>query len=256
MPPLRAEPAPGPGATDPEPRPRDIHELRVLANEDYLAGRYEEAARGYEAIVARDRSNGHVFYNLGNSYIRLDRVGMAIVNYRKAALLLPRDGDLKANLQHARSLRKDRIEERPASVWYTLAFWYRALNLRELLIAFCALNLLFWSCLLLKLFRDSEWVRWGIGLSLILTVLTGGSTVMKYLETFRNQDGVVLWDETPVRAGFSHTDTVLFVLNEGAEFQILDRDRGWWKIALADGKKGWIPGEAGGAVSLGKLERR
>jgi len=242
--------------TDPAPGPRDIHELRVLANEDYLAGRYEQAARGYEAILARDRTNGHVFYNLGNCYVRLDRVGMAILNYRKAALLLPRDGDLAANLQHARSLRQDRIEQRPPSAWLTLAFWYRTLNLRELLIAFCALNLLFWSCLLLRLLRDSEWVRWAIGLSLILTVLMGGSTVMKYLETFRNPDGVVLFDETPVRAGFSHGDTVLFVLNQGAEFRILDRDRGWWKIELADGKKGWIPGEAGGGVSLGKMERR
>jgi len=236
----------------PSAGPKDIHEQLVLANEDYLQGRYAQAARGYEAILARDRRNGHVFYNLGNCYVRLGQVGRAVLNYRKALLLLPRDGDLKANLQHARSLRQDRTEERPASIWHTLAFWYHAMNLRGLFIAFCALNLLFWSALLLRLFRDSEWVRWAIALSLILTVLMGVSTYLKYRETFRNPDGVVLEEESPVRAGFSHKDTVLFVLHEGTEFRILGREKGWWKIELPDGKKGWIPSQAGGGVSLGQ----
>jgi len=250
--PLRGDPAPGGPASglNPATDPRDIHEQLVLANEDYLAGRYEQAVQGYEAILARDQSNGHVFYNLGNGYIRMGRVGKAILNYRKAMLLLPRDGDLKANLQHARSLRQDRTEERPASIWHTLAFWYHGLNLRGLLLLFCALNLLFWSCLLLRLFRDSEGIRWTLALSLILGVLMGISTFLKYVETFQNPDGVVLLEETPVRAGFSHKDTVLFVLHEGTEFRILDREKGCWKIELADGKKGWIPGEAGGSVSL------
>jgi len=241
--PADAPPAPGAG--------KDIHELLVLANEDYLQGRYEEAARGYEAILARDRRNGHVFYNLGNCFVRLGQVGRAVLSYRKALLLLPRDGDLKANLNHARSLRQDRTEERPPSLWQTLAFWYHALNLRGLFIAFCALNLLFWGSVLLRIFRDSEWVRWAMALSLILTVLMGVSTYLKYRETFHNPDGVVLQAETPVRAGFSHKDTVLFVLHEGTEFRILGQEKGWWKIELPDGKKGWIPRQAGGSVSLG-----
>jgi hypothetical protein len=233
---------------------KDNHELLVLANEDYLEGRYEEAARGYEAILARDSRNGHIFYNLGNCCIRLGLVGKAVLNYRKALLLLPRDGDLKANLLYARSLCQDRTEEKPATLWRTLAFWYHAMNLRGLFIAFCVLNLLFWAALFVRLFRDSEWIRWAIALSLILCVLMGVSTYLKYRETFRNPDGVVLEEEAPVRAGFSHKDTVLFVLHEGTEFRILSREKGWWKIELPDGKKGWIPSRSGGRVSLGRPE--
>jgi hypothetical protein len=236
------------------PPPQEMHERFVLANEDYLEGRYEEAAGGYEAILAGERGNGHVFYNLGNCCIRLGQVGKAVLNYRKALLLLPRDGDLKANLQYARSLCQDRIEERPSSIGHTLAFWYHAMNLRGLFLAFCALNLLLWASLFVRLFRDSEWIRWTIALSLILTVLMGVSAFMKYRETFRNRDGVVIEKETPVRAGFSHKDTVLFVLHEGTEFRILDREKGWWKIDLPDGKKGWMPSAAGGSVSLGRPE--
>ena len=57
-------------------------------------------------------------------------------------------------------------------------------------------------------------------------------------------------DEVPVHAGFSRNDTTLFVLHEGAEFTILDEEQGWWKITLADGKKGWVAAPSGGRVAL------
>ncbi len=228
----------------------DIHTLLFRANQAYLDGRYAEAAGLYQAIVDKGDANGHVFFNLGNTCIRLGEVGKAILNYRKAAVLLPRDGDLKANLQYARSLTRDRIEGASPPFWHALAFWYFGMNLRELLITFIVFNALFWASALFNLYRSSEWTKWGLWLSLVLSVLLGISTALKYRETFRNPGGVVLVEEAPVRAGFSRNDTTLFVLHEGAEFTILDQEMGWWKIELADGKKGWLPANAGGRVAL------
>lgn len=232
----------------------DIHTLLFRANQAYLEGRYVEAAGLYQDIVDRDHPNGHVFFNLGNTYIRLGDIGKAILNYQKAAVLLPTDGDLKANLQYARSLTKDRIEEASPPFWHTLAFWYFGMNLWELLLAFVLFNALFWASALFNLYRNSEWVKWGLWLSLVLSLLLGISTGLKYRESFQNTGGVVLAEETPVRAGFSRNDTTLFVLHEGAEFTILDQEKGWWKIALADGKKGWMTAQAGGRVALGHAQ--
>jgi len=228
----------------------DIHSLLFRANQAYLEDRYEEAAGLYERIVERGQINGHVFFNLGNTYVRLGELGRAILNYRKASVLLPRDGDLKANLQYARSLAKDRIEEASPSLWNTLAFWYFGMNLWELLIALVLFNLIFWSSALFNLYRNSEWAKWSLWLSLLLTLVLGASAGMKATESFRNAGGVLLEDEAPVRAGFSRNDTTLFVLHEGAEFTILDEEQGWWKIALADGKKGWVAAPSGGRVAL------
>jgi len=227
-----------------------IHSLLILANQAYLEDRHEEAADLYERIVERGHLNGHVFFNLGNTYIRLGELGRAILNYRKAGVLLPRDGDLKANLQYARSLARDRIEEASPSLWNTLAFWYFGMNLWELLITFALLNLLFWSSALFNLYRNSEWAKWSLWLSLLLTLVLGASAGMKATESFRNAGGVLLEEEAPVRAGFSRSDTTLFVLHEGAEFTILDEEQGWWKIAIADGKKGWVASPSGGRVAL------
>jgi tetratricopeptide (TPR) repeat protein len=227
-----------------------IHSLLFLANQAYLEDRYEEAAGHYESIVEAGHLNGHVFFNLGNTYVRLGELGRAILNYKKASVLLPRDGDLKANLQYARSLAKDRIEEPSPSLWNTLAFWYFGMNLGELLIALVIMNLLFWSSAIFNLYRSSEWAKWSLWLSLLLTLLLGASAGMKARESFRNAGGVLLEDEAPVRAGFSRNDTTLFVLHEGAEFTILDEEQGWWKIAIVDGKKGWLAAPSGGRVAL------
>ena len=230
----------------------DLHSLLFRANQAYLEDRYEEAAGLYEIIVRNGHLNGHVFFNLGNTYVRLGELGKAILYYRKAFVLLPRDGDLKANLQYARSLAKDRIEGASPSLWNTLAFWYFGLNFQELLIVLILFNLLFWASALLSLYRKSEWVKWSLWLSLLLTLLLGLSTGLKYRESFLNKGGVLLDDEVPVRAGFSRNDTTLFVLHEGAEFTILDQENGWWKIALADGKKGWVTAGSVGRVALSR----
>ena len=228
----------------------DLHSLLFRANQAYLEDHYEEAARLYERIVQSGHLNGHVFFNLGNTYVRLGELGKAILYYRKATILLPRDGDLKANLQYARSLAKDRIEEGSPSLWNTLAFWYFGMNFQGLLVVFVLFNLLFWAMALISLYRNREWVKWTLWLSLLLSLVLGVSAGLKYRESFLNAGGVLLEDEVPVRAGFSRNDTTLFVLHEGAEFTVLDQEKGWWKITLADGKKGWVTAGSVGRVGL------
>lgn len=229
------------------------HEVLFRANQDYLEGRYAEAAWGYESLLARGERNGHVLYNLGNACLRNGKLGKAILQYRKALLLLPRDGDLEANLAYARSLRLDRLEPdvEGSSPLRALTFWYRGLNLREFLTAFLVLHALLWAVALLRLYRPSEAFSWAFVLLLLASVSAAGAAAFKWRDTLHASDGVILDKEVEARAGFTERDTVLFVLHEGAEFEILGEEAGWWKIELADGKKGWIPARSAGKVSLG-----
>lgn len=253
-PPLNDPPALGAGAVEPMPSRKILsaHEVLFRANQDYLQGRYEEAAQGYESLLSRGEINGHVLYNLGNAYLRNGELGRAILHYRKALLLLPRDGDLKANLAYARSLRLDRLEpeSEARSTLDVLTFWYRGMNLKEFLITFLVFHSMFWAVALLRLYRPSEALSWAFALLLAASALAAGSAAFKWRETLHGGDGVVLTKEVQARAGFTERDTVLFVLHEGAEFSILGEEAGWWKIELADRKKGWIPARSGGRVSL------
>src|SRR5580704_1201173 len=42
-------------------------------------------------------------YNIANSYARMGKPGMAILNYQRAGLLSPNDPDIEANLQYVRT---------------------------------------------------------------------------------------------------------------------------------------------------------
>jgi len=78
----------------------------------------------------------------------------------------------------------------------------------------------------------------------------GASGILKYRDTRFNRLGVILVEEANVRSGYSQQDTVLFLLHEGAEVQIIGEENGWHKIQLPDGKKGWITQEYMGRASL------
>jgi tetratricopeptide (TPR) repeat protein len=107
---------------------------------DYDQGRIADAIHAYEDLVADGYVAGALFYNLGNAYFKNGQPGPAILNYRRAQRLAPRNADLAANLRFAlesagalapeygivtRYLRKLRLGE-----WIglaTAAYWVSAL---------------------------------------------------------------------------------------------------------------------------------
>ncbi|HWR98009.1 MAG TPA: hypothetical protein VN317_06260 [Candidatus Methanoperedens sp.] len=72
------------------------------AGRAYAEGHMSEAARLYEGLTRRGYASTEVFYNLGNAQLKEGRVGPAVLNYRKAWRLAPRDPDVGANLRIAR----------------------------------------------------------------------------------------------------------------------------------------------------------
>ena len=77
---------------------------------DYESENYEKAVSLYETLIGMDRVSAEVFYNLGNSYFKLKKIGKAIVNYERAFRLAPRDRDIILNLKLAKSITVDKIE--------------------------------------------------------------------------------------------------------------------------------------------------
>ena len=72
------------------------------ANRAFAEGRFKEAAKDYEALIAQKGYSAQVLFNLGNAYFRDGQVGAAILNYERAQLLAPNDPDVVANLNFAR----------------------------------------------------------------------------------------------------------------------------------------------------------
>jgi hypothetical protein len=220
-------------------------QLFLEANQAYENGDYKTAATLYESVLDEDIRSGMIYYNLGNCYVKLGETGKALLNYRHAQLLLPRDGDLKFNLQYVLDQRKDRIETRDRlPIAKAFFFWYFWLSLKELSFIFLMANLIFWCVSLILLYKNHHTLRWIRTLSLCLLLIFGISLGTKvYRQNFIRQ-GVVITSEATVRSGNGPNHSTLFVLHEGAEFRVDEETKGWMKIRLGDGKIGWVSSSA------------
>lgn len=214
-------------------------ELYFEANRDYNEGRYQKAIDGYLRLVGSGYVNGHLHYNLGNAYFRSGQLGRAILSYKRAQLLIPRDADLNFNLRHALDQTQDAIS--PSQNFLKQAFfWLDDVTLRELLWGFAVINIMFWCLLALRLFVHPEWTYYFFIVLLIFWLVGGASLGVKWHQLNTDPRSVILVEETDVLAGPDSGDTVLFKLHEGAVIQQERTEDGWSLIRMSDGKRGWV----------------
>ena len=70
------------------------------SNKLYLANDFENAINGYLSIVDQGISNQILYYNIGNAYIRLDKLGYARLFYEKAKSSMPSEDSLLEDISY------------------------------------------------------------------------------------------------------------------------------------------------------------
>jgi tetratricopeptide (TPR) repeat protein len=229
-------------------------EAMRVANEDYEAGNYAEAASIYEAILASGLHHSSVYYNLGNAYFKQGDLGRAILSYRRAQQLSPRDADVAANLSIARSQTVDKLEAPPEDGLSNLVqLAEESLTLSEAMLWALGLWLLMAVVTLIMLFKPI-WRRWcGIGVGL-LAVLLVSLVISMANRSYKEQNSpaaVIVANEIDVTSGPGTSDQYLveFSLHSGAEVRVIERRSNWQRIILPGDLQGWVPAEAVERVS-------
>lgn len=226
--------------------PESVHDPGgsfVNANAAYESGDYELAIALFNRLVDDGFDSGYLHFNLGNSYLRNGELGDAVASFRRAAIRLPRDEDVRANLAFSRKSTKDALSPpEPSAFLSTLFFWHYDLSPRELQVVVLSLNLLFWGIWAIRLFhRDSEVLRWIFILLLVLLLATAGSLFVHHF--FPLQVAVVVPQEIEARTAPDSESVVRFKLHAGTEVQVKDRRPDWLRIVLPDGQQGWVEEE-------------
>ncbi len=210
------------------------------ANDLYAEKHYTEAAQTYESLIHRGVRNGHLYYNLGNAYIRMGKTGPAILNYIHALEWIPRDENLEANLKFAIQQTQDRIELPAPDTLNTLFFWSNDLNLSELINIAIGLNVIFWVVLTLWMYSRSSFLQSARNALLCFLLLSLFAIGVKLKMGSDSKLGVVLVKRVEVRSGHAEDAITLFQLHEGALVTITDKYENWRKIRLNDEQKGWV----------------
>ena len=78
------------------------------ANKLYAEGKFAEAADAYKKTLQSGAAAPALYFNYGNAEFKSGNFGRAIAAYRQAAQLTPRDAEVRANLEFARTRCKAR----------------------------------------------------------------------------------------------------------------------------------------------------
>lgn len=206
-------------------------------NKLYEERRYPEAAAAYEAILTAGQASPAIYFNLGNAYFKANQTGRAIVAYRQAQQLTPRDPDVSANLRFARNqvegptLKPTRWQRAIGTL--SLNEW-AALSVAGLWLTFALLALAQWrpalksSLRLATLLAGSGTLVVALCLVVSLTNNTAANTV------------VVTGKDVFVRNGPLEESQSAFTAHDGAELRVLDRKEDWLQVTDGTRRSGWL----------------
>ncbi len=224
-----------------EAQENDISSQITLANEFYHEKNYQAAADIFEKLIDQGETNGFLYYNLGNTYMRLGDTGSAILNYLRAQLLLPRNENLDANLRYAINQTQDQLSPSRGGLIPSLLFWVHSINLIEHFEILVLLNIIFWCiCIGSLYYRKSLWKSLK-KISMAILLLAFFSTGIKYYFLSKHKIGVIMDKKVDVKSDHNTQNVTLFELHEGAIIAVNQEESEWVHISVSTDKSGWIP---------------
>lgn len=214
------------------------------ANRQYEAGSFSGAIAAYQAVIAKEPSNAAAHFNLGNAYYKEGgpgSLGRAIASYERAFLLLPRDGNVRYNLDLAlRKAGETLVPEGTPRSLHLIFHWLSAGELAGLhWLAFWALCLLGSAYAWRRSWRERlfPYAAAAAGAWLFFAAWLGMRSLIDVKDL-----GVITAANTEGRSGPGLQFPVGFNAPEGRRVTILTQRGEWLEVGvLKEGLRGWVP---------------
>lgn len=216
------------------------------ANDYYRKGEYEKALSIYEQILNNGYVSSDLYYNIGNTYHKLENIPAAILYYERAKKLSPSDEDIDFNLKLANLRVVDKID--PIPRFFIVEWWYSLSNIfnseKWSIITIISSWLFVLSILVIRLINIPIIKNLFIPIIILSMISIIFTFLLSYTQYKYENDktvAIVFSQNVSVKSSPDEAGTDLFVIHEGVKVKILDSLNEWIKIKLADGKVGWIP---------------
>ncbi len=219
--------------------------LLTKANQQYDAGRYNEAIKTYYQILENKVESAQLYYNIGNAYFKLKDLSSAILYYEKAKKLSPNDKDILYNLGIANSRIVDKIEVVPQIIfkrwWNSFYNIFSTNNWAKVAIVLFFITLAFSAIFLLSQQRFIKKLFFLFGLIfLLLSISSFFVSYQKYYYTKNHKEAILFEPTITVKSSPNKNSVDLFVIHEGTKVYILDKIGDWIEIKIANGSIGWL----------------
>ena len=215
----------------------------------YMKNDYASAIQIYEALLNRGEA-ADIYYNLGNSYYKAGDIAKAILNYERALLLQPGNGDIRANLEIARSKTVDKVEPVPEIFFVS---WTKSLINSMSVDSWAVCGVVCFILLIVSLYlfifskqillKKAGFISCNVFLA--VTIQANVFANQQKDELANRNSAIVINPSVTVRSTPSESGTSLFILHEGHKVGVKDGSmKDWKEIRLEDGKVGWVPASA------------
>lgn len=219
------------------------------ANKAYRNAYYEEALSAYHQIDSLGWQSSDLYYNLGNTYYKLNQIAPSIFYFEKALLLDPNNEDIKQNLAFAQRMTIDAFESLPKSIFQkfneSIIYPVNHNIWARISIVFAFMVGIFFLFYYFSQNTNKKRLFFTISLVSIGLFLMSMSFVIKAKHFHNhNKPAIVFSSKVSVKSEPNTSASEAFELHEGTKIHILETIDHWHKIKLVDGKIGWLKNES------------
>jgi tetratricopeptide (TPR) repeat protein len=203
---------------------------------------FRRAERLFGRVLESGVASPDLYTNLGNAALQAERLGAAVLAYRRALRLDPDHTRALQNLQHARGLLPEWVP-RPETggALDTFFFWHRTLSRGERQVGAAV-------CFALAALLGAAGLRWRLAaLRNLAAVPAAGWLALLASLLFDpgarlRDEAVIVADETVGRVADSSLAASPFPapLPGGAEVRLLEERPPWARVRLANGRDTWV----------------
>lgn len=215
-------------------------------NKAYSAGSFSAAADLYQKVVEAGYASPELYYNLGNSYFKMNEYARAILWYERAVRLDPGNEDISFNLNVANTKISDKIEPLPQLFykrWFNGLIQFFSFDTWALMCVILFITsllgfVLYLASRVLIIRKIGFWSGTGF---LFLSVFTLVFAWNGYGVAKSASEAIVFAPTITVKSSPDEKSTDLFVVHEGTRVTLLDNISEWYEIRIANGSVGWLP---------------
>ncbi len=220
----------------------------------YIKGEYRDAA-GIYAALAEKTASADIYYNLGNSYYRLNEYPEARLAFERALLLAPSDKDARRNLK----LTVAKIKANDAKPQSFIAVFAmdvcHLLDMDEWAVLAFVSFLIALGLFLLYYFGWTTYVR---KLAFFGFLACFGLTALALLcasvqnSSMKNPSAAIVLQTADVHQSPTRNSKIIRQLSPGTKVELTEGNAGddWRQLSLGSGGKGWVEASGIGIVEV------
>jgi len=222
-------------------------DLIKKANDLYSKGDYSAASELYEQVLKTDQVAPELYFNLANSYYKMNETGRSILNYERALRIKPAYKAASVNLEMAQQKVMDNVVQVPSFFlmrWMDFLMkllssnqWF-VISLITLIVTIAGFMFFIFGYTLS--FRKTSFYIAVIFLS--FTVVGMFFSGLRKSQLMHHNEAVIMVGSVSVKSSPDKSGTDLFQLHEGTKVKVKSELNDWTEIVLGNGSIGWIEG--------------